>query len=490
MKFFSYLSLAFTGLLTLMVLTSCSNNDPNDPKTGKLLPSAKMGAEFRSLQRVLSEDGQAIANAQILIGTAVDTPFKGNFLTTDQNGQFPVPEGWIAPQAVTISAPGFVRATYLAQSSGGQPFVLRKDGAHGNFELTGQTPGVNIVGGDGNAYFSLIVPVLQRNDILHFNLGMFLSPQKDEISVLGQTMSVPSNLTLPKQKQSYVLPFTLNKPIYRNYFETSGPKRVLALSGKFPFKKVVDKIRGGTPFYLISNDMQILSGGVTDASLVAPSTTSDIPANQFSINESRSFSSAAVGSGELLLGVALTNNKGDLVLTDVKVLTPNAQNALGVQSGNDVQLLSLLKKQSEMQSGPGEDRLSAVMLPFTSGATPQHLPLLENPRLMSNTTVQIQKIQVPGPLKALATYGSLQTLKRETLKDGSLLETPTQVWEVYASDWVDTIEIPLWPGDPAISTGNMRWSVALVAGAQQANVDLGPSLMQNVTHVTNTSIDF
>ena len=40
----------------------------------------------------------------------------------------------------------------------------------------------------------------------------------DEIRVAGQKLGVPSNISLPKQKESYIITITIDKPIYRMYF--------------------------------------------------------------------------------------------------------------------------------------------------------------------------------------------------------------------------------------------------------------------------------
>jgi len=492
MKVFSYF-LAVTVALTAFV--GCTKNDSSspanpvasNPQTPNPLPPT---VEMATVQTIIGNDGQSIAHAQILIGSGVGTPFKANLITSDEKGQFLAPAEWTTAQSITISAPGYLRATYLAQKAKGQTFTIRKSQTHGSFELTGQTPGISVIGGDGNAYFSLVLPVLQKSDLLHFNIGMVLSPQNDVISVLGQSVSLPSNLTFPKQKQNYILPLTLNKPVYRTYFDTPGKKKVLALSGRFPFKKVVDELRGTTPFYLVANDMQIISGGIKEIDVAGAVTTSDIPANQFGFKESRSIASGALAQGEVLLGVAMSESNGDMIPSDVKVLNANALTPLKVQAGANVQVLSVLKRQTEMDTGAGEDRLSAVILPFTNGLLPKHLPLMENPRLLSNSMVQVQKLQVPAGLQAIATYGSLQSIQRSKLADGTLMETVTQVWEVYAPEWVDVIEVPTWPGESDFAAGNMRWSVAYVAGQSRPNLDLGPTLMQAVSHVTNASIDF
>jgi hypothetical protein len=487
----NFIKLILIGTIALSAFTACSGNKGTPGADSKLAAlSALIMSKLTTAgtQKVVSEDGKPVANAQILIGAGADTPFKGNLITTDQNGQFTTPAGWSSAQPVTISAPGFVRATYLSQVASGQSFTIHKGATHGIYELTGETTGIEPVE-HGIADYAIVIPAIQKADLFHFNLGMIISPEMDIITILGQKIKLPSNVTLPTQHQSYFLPFTLSKPNYRNYFSTTGPQKVLALHGQFPFKKVVDKIRAKIPFYEVVNDMTIVGGGLADVNITGGTQNLDIDATTLSFSDHRTVSSGAVNDGEILFGIALAEMQGYLVPTDVKNLAAQDQNSLQIESNSTMQVLSILKKQSEMKGGHGEDRISAVVVPFVDGVRPQHLPLLADPASATKTNLQIEKLAVPAGLVALGTYASLQTLSTQSIA-GKATKIASQVWEVYAPEWIDSVQVPAWPGESPTASGSMRWSIALVAGPQKPSIDLGPSLMQAVTHVTNVSVDF
>jgi hypothetical protein len=165
-------------------------------------------------------------------------------------------------------------------------------------------------------------------------------------------------------------------------------------------------------------------------------------------------------------------------------LTPSGRDALKIIPGGKMKVLSVLKRKSEMSGGPGADRISATLVPFADGVFADHLPVLENPRVMSAGSVAVQKIASLRGVVPIATYAVLSAI--------TTIHTP--IWEVYGPEWVEAIEIPSWPGESAPvapAQGKLRWSVSLTAApTAQTGLDLGPALIQNVSHVTNSSADF
>jgi hypothetical protein len=480
----------FPALILGVLSCSKKSNNSNDRQDlGSQFAAQIKALAISNSHAIVSEDGSPINNAQILIGTALDTPFKGNLLNSGTTGQFADPVGWTTPQAVTISAPGYIRVTYFSQTPNGQSFTLKKVSGRGVYELTGQTTGIRPVE-HGTADYAIVLPALQKTDLFHFSMDMIISPQNDVITIYGQKIKLPSNLTLPTQDQSYfLLPFTLSKPDYRNYFSTSGTQKVLALHGQFPFHKVVDKIRAKTPFYQVINDMTIVGGGLADVNVYGKTQSADIDATSLSFTGHRTIQNENIGAGQFLLGVALAQMQGYLVPTDIKNLAAGSQNSLLTDSNSTMQVLSILKRESEMKGGSGGDRISAVIVPFKDGVAPQHLALLDDPKVATLTHLEIDRPQVPAHLVALGTYASLQSVAIESNR-GRNTKVATQVWEVYAPDWLGAIQMPTWPGESKSRAGSMRWSIAFVAGPHKASVDLGPGVMQSVTHVTNVSEDF
>src|SRR4051812_858512 len=122
-------SLLFTtlALSTAMTLTACSKDEPE--KTTKSprqqLQTASANNLNTSVVKVTDEAGNPVPTAQVLIGTELNQPFPNNFVTTTASGEILVPAAWTEPTAVTISAPGYMRTTYLDQLPMGQSLVIR-----------------------------------------------------------------------------------------------------------------------------------------------------------------------------------------------------------------------------------------------------------------------------------------------------------------------------------------------------------------------------
>jgi len=472
--------------ISITALTGCSKDkdDKGDKKEGRVLLGSFFGQQ--KILKITNELGQPLADAEVMIG------LKGELMKTSADGILEIPSTWLTAEPVTISARGHIRATYLARLPEAQTFVVRQALPVSKYELTGQTPGFQIVNGDGKIDFSFVMPTLKQEDLLRFDINMIISPEVDVITAAGQKMEIPSNVTLPKQKESYIIGVNLEKPKYRVYFDRPGRKNMFTSRGQFPFKKVVDDLRSGKQFYELINHFSVLGGSVRETDVTAPTQNFDIPITDMTFTQKMTVQNQQIGKDEVLLGAALSDYKGEMFPTDVKNLTAGGANALNVLAKSSAKVLSVLKRKNEVESIKGLGRLSAVLLDFQDGVSPSHYALQEDPRVMSPYYVQVRKVQPLKGVSELSTYAVLSSVKRETEKE-IVHETLTTIWEVYAPGWVDQIEIPAWPSESAPS-GDLRWSVALTGTTGASKVDqdleLGPSVMQAITHVTNASADF
>ena len=359
--------------------------------------------------------------------------------------------------------------------------VLRHEPPRGHFELTGVTPGITPQEGSGICEFSVVIPALRREDLLSFNLQEFISPQNDTISVLGQEINIPSNVTLPTQDQNYIFPITISKPNYRNYFPSLGTKKVFAIHGQFPFNDVVDKMRNGSTFFDVINEFTMVNGSLVDATLSKPSQVLNIPVTQMTFSKSQKVKSPKIGSDETMLAAALGERGVFFFPTDVKNMASLSTTNLRVEGApsSQAQWLAVLKK-TDVNSP--QNGVSAALQNF-DGQVPTLLPILRNPKLLSLTHVQIQNVAVPTDLEALATYATLANLSP------SGEEVP--VWEVYVKSWSTDLQLPTWPGaSEDFTPATQRWAVALLGAPLKTAVDLGPGLLQAVTHVTRSTVDF
>lgn len=495
-------------LLSLCGLSACSKDsgEKKTPKPGGL--SGLVHAQDNSVITVADLDGKPLVGAQVLIGTEMDRPFTGNFLVTDAQGQFTAPVEWTTGQAVTIQAAGRIRITYMDQLPTGQTFKVRRTEGRGAHQLAGTTTGFNIVDRDGLIDFAIVIPAFSRLDLFTFDVSKVISNQNDIISVLGQQVEIPSNISLPKQRESYFLPVTLEKPAYRTYFRTTGTKKVVTLRGQFPFKEVVDELRGKADFVSLINKFAIQGGSVKNIPVGSSGTKADLPVGDMTFTNSRRMNAPNFRNDEVVIAASM-NPSGDMLYpSDFKNLTARQPQSLQIASSSAV-LLTVAKRKTETQKGGYNPRVSAAVQPFSSGASPELLPLIDNPRLLAPHAIQIPSTRASGSLVEVATYASLSRVTTKSV-DADAIETLITEWEVYAPEWVQNVTLPKWPKTPGPSpgpmegsdeqndeenaeplAGQMRWGVTLVGQSPTVSKgELGPDLLETATHATYSAIDF
>lgn len=440
---------------------------------------------------ILGEGQKPLVNAKVLIGSAQDIPFSGNFLVTDSEGHLDLPAGWVEMETITIEAPGYLRTTYFAQEPGNHTYQLRKK-AHTTatqYEVKGVTQGHNIKDRDGFVDLSLVIPAMTRNDFLSFNVNSVISPQTDLISVLGQEAEVPSNVAFPKQRESYIVPVTLDKPGYRIYFGEPGMRRVFAARASFPFKEVVDRIRDNAPFYTLVNYFNISGGGIKDLNLVKSITQVDLSVNELDFKAKVPVMAPSLRGDETMMAVGVAHMAEYMIPTDVKIMKSGQKLALSSFDTSKASVFSVLKKTKDLENmEEGSDRLSAVMSPAGRGVAPQFLPIMADPALDRNGDLLVSKMSSIAGVHPVATYAVLSQIK-EVQQGKHKLKVNDQYWEMYGPQWMEVVSLPRWP-EGQNPSGPQRWEVNLVGSTTVSEVDLGPAMINNVTHVTHSSLVF
>lgn len=471
-------------IVLVLALTGCSKNSRDlawDMKGFGLTED-----EILSTLQVTDLDGNPVPQAQILIGSSLNVPFAGNFITADTNGIFIAPAAWNSAQMVTISAPDHLRVSYVGQIPQGQNFKIRKAVKEKKFELKGLTTGFKIVDKDDKIDFALVIPVLKKNDLFAFDMTKFISPQFDEITVYGQKLQMPSNVSLPKQKENYSLfPVTLEKPIYRAYFEDVGMKKVITARGQFPFNKVAKEMQNKKPFFELINLFSIQGGSLKQVMISGPTQNVDLPVNDFVFDQQRAYKAPVFDKTQNLLVVPMSIYDGEFFPTDLKNVASNAAQNLMVPKDNHALVVSILT--NKMENNKMDGRLSVAIQNFDIGATPQMLPLIENPEVINLGQVKVKFPAEPNFLSAFGTYSILSSVETANI-GGQKMEVLNRLWEVYGGYWMDEIYLPTWPNDTAVA-GKKRWEVSLVGSSAPA-IDLGPVMLENASHATHSQADF
>lgn len=478
-----------TGLLAILLpitllLSSCSQDKkPSKPKlTTGFLYSLQQGEPVLT---VLSSDDTPLAQAQILIGEELDTPFAGNFLTTDDNGQVALPTDWATELPVTVQAAGHVRLTYLNQAPGNLTLKLRKLPSVQQFEVRGVAKNLPIQNKDGFIDFAMMMTAFTKKDILNFDINNFISPQTDRINEMGQDLDIPANVSIPAQEEKYLF-FTVNldKPTYRIYPQP-GINRVYAARARMPFKTIVDELQNGASFYDLINYMKINGGVMRDIDVTTPKTTLDLPMRELNFTDSQEILAPTFRADETYIAVGVSSQSGLLVPTDIKKATSNRKLSLGNLPNTEQLVLGMLKKTADLESMT--DRMSITLIPLTAGVTPQALPLIGNP-VLKNGEIVLPAITPVAGVASIATY-SVLSQEIEVLQGAAKVKIPSPLWDVYARQWITGFKIPVWPGNEIIK-GKKRWEVSFVGSQNTSHSVLGPAMIEGATHVTHSSISF
>lgn len=474
------------------LLTACSK-DKDEKKDGK--ESAAIQIDLKNIvnaPRVVDLYGAPLAGAKVLIGRALNEPLADNYVETAADGSFKMPSHWTQPEIVTIEAKGYIRASFLGQTPKAQVFKLRPVVGQATLELSGLTSGFSIVNKDGVADFAIVMPALQKQSLFSFDTRMVISPLNDTIKVYGQEVQIPTNVSIPKQKETYILPVTLEKPEYRLWFAQPGPQKVVTLKGQFPFKEVVDALRGNVEFVELINKFNIQGGSFKEIQISGAKTRADLSVSELSFKNERRLLSPDFKNDEVLMAVTVAHEQGAMIPTDVKNLEPQKIHSLKTLNP-DGDVLTVLKRKSETQNSNLKDRLSATLMPFTDGVRPELYALLDDPGLQSRHLLKVPALSgnTPSQVTNSGTYSTVSSVK--ITRAGNVVTEDIQLlWEIYSNAWEPEISLPEWP-EGSFSAPLLRWGVTLLGSqniSDPTSLEVGPALLDNATHATHSSIDF
>jgi hypothetical protein len=306
---------------------------------------------------------------------------------------------------------------------------------------------------------------------------------------------VPSNLSVPTQSEFYILPLTLSKPTYRIAFTQTGPQKVAAIHARFKVSQVASDLEKGTPFAELINKFTFVEGSIKPVTILPGITTLSIPVNSFAFSSSIPVTAPDFDPKLMMLSMAVPEMDGAFMISDAKRLNPHETVKLvapksGVANGL---VVSLLKNASNDITGAASERLSATITTATRVQAPKFLDFVVPPVLHGTTLTLSPPPQLKGTIPAM-TYSVLS--KVELLDKGNYkLEKKTPQWELYASGWAQSFDLPEWPASAleftSGTTTSMRWEAAFSAQGQRTSKSpAGPDVLEKVTHVTRNAVDF
>ncbi len=440
--------------------------------------------------KIVNQFGEPLPQAQILIGSEVDSPFSGNLVSTNASGIAQIPTDWTTTSHLTVEAAGYVRLTLLNQVPGDMTIRLSQSHLVQKPEVRGQVTQLPVVNGDKFIDFGLVVPALTRGDLLNFDIDQVLSPYSDVLTVAGQDSDIPTNVSLPTQKESFIFPFTISKPVYRMQVSTLGPKRFFAVRGRFVFKDVVNEIRAGKPFYDLINYFSIQGGSLRDTTLTSAVTNLDIPSTELEFKSTFQLTTASAKADEVMIVLATSQLADTMIPTDIKKTSGSQSITLSSMSGKPAFVVTVIKRQAEfMTNGPGADRMSASLLPVTVGTKGKLLPLVNDPAITTKNgyTISLPSAPTTSGIYALATSAIISQLTEvQNGTDKVTIASPR--WEVLGAGWTSRMQLPKW--SLSQSSGKMRVGINFLGSTKKVTPILDDSLIDAATHVSHASTDF
>ncbi len=491
----------------LLALTACNPKFQGPQTESNKLERAQQNDVLRQAEtpviQVTNIKGEAIEGAQILFGSRIGQPFVNNLLQTDRTGQVAIPAEWNSPVSVTVNFPGYMRITYLNVMPQGLTFKLRPIEKADHIEMTGTTTGFGPLERNNIADFGLVIPSLTKRDLFAFSLDKIISPEMDVIEIAGIESKVPSNLTFPKQRESYVIPVTLEKERYRLYFNEKGPKKVYALHGKFPFKEVVDQIRNKVPFPALVNYFEFASGSIKEVHVNGP-TTINLPVNELNFASEETLIPPRLDSDKVMLAISLFENNGYLYPTDMHRVESNGVLALKGLAKSNRLFLSLLKRSEDFyaKGQPSQEAISAELVNQSHNHSPIFMDLV-SPPTPTNFGWTAKAPSTDKMIYPLTTYSVLSKVYRNGKQ-----KTVIREWEVYSENWVESVVLPEWPNTVPSNSGQVsdadveavgvtesrRWELTYIGTCQKlpipANAQLGPDIVDYTSHISFNSIEF
>lgn len=478
----------FIALAMPALFVGCSKKDnpPKSPSEEGAL--SQFWAQENNTLTIKSINDQPLAGANILIGDALNNPFRGNFLTTDSAGRVQIPAGWTRATTVTVQASGYIRMTYMNQEPGALTIKLRPQPQKISYEVRGGVTGLPIEDKDGYVDFGLIMSAFTKRDMLTFNLSNVISPQSDRIEAMGQNIDIPSNVSLPEQRENYSLfTITLDKPVYRVYYGQPGVNRVFAARGRFPFKATVDGLRDGAQFHEMINYFKLSGGAIRDIEVKQGENKLSLPVKELNFTDVKKVASPQINGDETFMALGIASQSGYMIPTDVKKITQTKKSGIDINMMPNAEqhFLGVLKKTSEMKSR--DSRMSVTLVPYKSDMTPSLLPLIPDPTLQADEILMPKFNSIDG-VSPIATY-SVLSLEEEVQQGPAKVKLLNPKWEIYTQKWAERIKLPQWPIDGELP-GKKRWDVSFIGSQTASQAPIGPAMIETATHVTHSSVSF
>ncbi len=339
---------------------------------------------------------------------------------------------------------------------------------NGFTEIAGTTNSYTLKDKDGVIDFSLVMPAMSTEELMNFDLARIISPDNDALTILSKKFEVPSNMSAPKQTESYFLSFTIEKPEFRAYVRDMGNYNLYALHGSFPVKKVVDAAQSGQSLFEMVNLFTFKGGGSELIEVKGPTKDVKIAINEWSLGSAIKVSAPTVAKGKEVLAFTLFKEGDELYPADIKRVLSGTTETLTSRAGSDSYVLSVLVNNTQksltesLRLADGNltaalfsarattfdlNQISYTLQPLGTAAAsgsaavaPAFLPQIAAP-LFDGKTIMAT---LPQTITGVDPYATVITLSEVTTAGTSNLplDFKNQLWSTEQMGWVAVTPAP------------------------------------------------
>ena len=450
---------------------------------------------FAATITIVDEAGQTVAAAEVTIGNKAGDPFSGNVVKADASGRFTTPAAWNTALPVTVTQNGYVMTTFQNVLPQNQNLRISTADGQSTLNVEGTTVGFGPLKEDGKIDFGLVFPAIPVNNLVRFDMASVVSPVMHKITAMGRDIEIPSNITLPPQDESYIFTIHFDKQNYLMPLRQPNVYTMTALHGQFPFQKVVNEVRNGKSLIETLNNFSFLEAGTKTLAVTKSMTNEVLNVNHFQFQEQVSITAPTLAKNQVMLTVAVAEEKGVWKPTDLKKFNSGETRKLVTTSQlGATKFLSVLTSQTSLT---GSDVLTKALWslgggifeyePFTKASPINYqqmsLAVSDKPSflaLVGTPVVSLHTVQVTPPtaVAGLTDAGAMLIFSEiERSSGGSSFEKRTRMWEHVSPTWISTFVIPDIPL-ATLANKEYRWEILFMAKDGSGKV----------THVTRNAI--
>ncbi len=480
-------------LFTVSCTKKSSDQEQNQDTKSTPQKDETIGANESLVIQISNDQGLTIPDARLLLGD-LNTAGK-NWLTANEKGQITIPETWTQSQDVTVEAPGYVRVTVKDQAPKPVNVVLRKKSQLPSLSLKGTVSGITTKDKDGYIDFGIALDSMTRNDLLNFNVNKIVSPWTEKISAAGFEFPVPQNIYIPKQKESYFISVTIQKPWFNLNYDMYGNKSIYTIQGRFPMKKVISELQNKKPYYELVNLFEFSSTGQLSYGFLTTSGSPVVDSTQFKLDKDYTIKAPRIDQGQVALGISAFKENSTIQPLDVKYMQSEQSTKFKSTATTAPYFIGVVKNSNEFEGDSATTERMSVSID-TPSATMTYLPLMNQPTWVSAMNLQIDMPTVsPTDYEDQGMVVVVSELQSLNLPGGKVAKYKIPVWEIHTSQWANHLSIP---NIDTPNTTPKRVEVTLLAkkvdnSGQQNPVTITSTheeRVESATHFTKSARDY